>query len=757
MFNINSCFKSVLTILFLSVYIVNAHPQKQKAAHQSGISFDSTVFSNPSVIASYIDGTGKQVVVVNVPGVLPGKYKVPGAQPSDAAVMLTNVPAYDWSFGCSATAAAMMAGYYDNHGYPGIYTGPANGGVAPMNNSIWGSATINGEVRSLCPLSATRQGLDGRATRGHVDDYWISAGSSAPDPFIGNWPQHEYGDCTADFMKTNQSEYGNSDGSTIYAFYVDGSPFTGTEGADGNFGLRLFFESREVEVFGYFNQYISGYNGNLSGFTFEQYKQQIDAGRPVIIQLAGHSVLGVGYDDTGQKVYVHNTWDYGVSELTWGGIYADMQHYAVSVIELVPMANTILTIDPANFIADWNEGSASFSVISNKNWIVSDDADWLILAPETGIGNGNFTALFEENPQIQSRTAQITVSVSTAKDGERLSGAGKSGKFEPLLYEDFSGNMIPEGWEVQGPGQANWYIENSASAGAPPPCLRFNWEPSFIGTSRIATSIINTAGISSMTLMFKHAAGVYSNSFNIGVAVSQDGGNTWQPIWTVTLNAGIGPETVTLPITIDQADTQQFRLSFFFEGNTWDLWDWNIDNILLAENKSSETITLVQEPHPAANQMIPVNAGWSGISTFLNPANPAIEQILAGIEDQLIILKDFEGNTYQPEAKGNIINWDCTKGYFVKMASADDLEMIGLETSGNQVIIEEGWNLIPVYSDVPVDIETYFSDHSDKIEIITEVAGLKVFWPEKEISTLTQLTPGKAYLLKASETFTFSR
>ncbi len=94
-----------------------------------------------------------------------------------------------------------------------MYTGPSYAGVMPMNNSGWGSVIISGEVRKQCPLSATRQTLDGRVDRGNVDDYWIKYSDPGPDPFIvGGWQEHTWGECTADFMKTSQSTYGNNDG-----------------------------------------------------------------------------------------------------------------------------------------------------------------------------------------------------------------------------------------------------------------------------------------------------------------------------------------------------------------------------------------------------------------------------------------------------------------------------------------------------------------------------------------------------------------
>ena len=64
---------------------------------------------------------------------------------------ISNVPALSWSFGCSATSAAMMFGHYDNSGYPNMYAGPTNGGVFPMTNESWGTTVINGEDKGLVP------------------------------------------------------------------------------------------------------------------------------------------------------------------------------------------------------------------------------------------------------------------------------------------------------------------------------------------------------------------------------------------------------------------------------------------------------------------------------------------------------------------------------------------------------------------------------------------------------------------------------
>jgi uncharacterized protein (TIGR02145 family) len=155
-------------------------------------------------------------------------------------------------------------------------------------------------------------------------------------------------------------------------------------------------------------------------------------------------------------------------------------------------------------------------------------------------------------------------------------------------------------------------------------------------------------------------------------------------------------------------------------------------------------------------QTIQLIQGWSGISSYLDIRNEEVEQIMAAIEDKLIILKDFEGNAYQPQNK-DLLNWDFTKGYYLKMASSDSLEITGLYPLSKQLDLQQGWNLIPVLNDEPVDIEDHFYGNLDKVEIITEVAGLKVFWPDKEITTLQQLNPGKAYLVKTKAPLSLSK
>jgi len=325
------------------------------------------------VFDTIVDENGNIIYGMKVPGGYPPDIKMPVAIPSKGSVILST-PSFSWSFGCSATAASMAAGYYDNNGYPDMYNGPTNGGVCPMDNSSWPTVTINGESRDQCPLSATRNGLDGRTTRGHVDDYWVSYESSDTDPWITNgWSEHTWGDCTGDYMGTNQSSYENIDGATTFYYNENGTPlydYTGSEpGArDGCHGLREFYESRGYNVVTNFTQLIYGYDGNTQGYTLANFQAQIDAGRPVLINVTGHTMLAVGYEDDGSGlIYIHDTWDYSLHSMIWGGSYSGMQHWGMTVVELEESAET-------DDFTITNQGSSDLSVNS-----ISENANWLTL------------------------------------------------------------------------------------------------------------------------------------------------------------------------------------------------------------------------------------------------------------------------------------------------------------------------------------------------------------------------------------------
>jgi hypothetical protein len=337
-----------MTVLILAggaptVFAQDEEPPTPEA--QEGAGEDIT-----SRIITAEDGTELEEIIIDGPPTPPEGYEeerqAVEPPPNLRGVAYTlAVPAYDWYFGCSATSGSMIAAYYDRVGLSNIYTGPTNGGVMPMNNKVWPRWSDGaGGNYGQNPLTASRKGLDGRTTRGSVNDYWVKVYSQAQDPYItGGWSQHAWSDAIGDYMKTSQSAYGNIDGSTtFYSWNTSPDPLTCADMVthsitkDGTYGRKLFYEARGYTVTDCYNQKT---DNNGGGFTFAKYKAEIDAGRPVMINLNRHTVVGIGYSDP-NKVYINDTWDNSTHSMTWGGSYSGLVMLSVSIVNLDFSINT---------------------------------------------------------------------------------------------------------------------------------------------------------------------------------------------------------------------------------------------------------------------------------------------------------------------------------------------------------------------------------------------------------------------------------
>jgi hypothetical protein len=240
-------------------------------------------------------------------------FLVFGLLPSSWAaenVIITDVPDYNWYAGCFGAASGNLMGYWDRHGMQNFYTGPANGGVAPLDS--FGSHV---GIRSLW---ASKAGFDGRPADkpGHIDDYWefffdenrYSYESTATDPYvIAGRPEHAP-DCTGDFMGSSQNKWSDLDGEcsgNIDAFSfnfwdktggkrINFAPpaLNGLPVRDIQSGFRAWCQSRGYDS-DVFSQMVD-FNPTIpsgTGFTFADLKAEIDSGYPVMLFLQNPSPL----------------------------------------------------------------------------------------------------------------------------------------------------------------------------------------------------------------------------------------------------------------------------------------------------------------------------------------------------------------------------------------------------------------------------------------------------------------------------------
>jgi len=341
--------------------------------------------------------------------------------------IIANFPSYSWVFGCSAVSGAMIAAYYDRGLYPNLYTGPTNGGVMPITDTSWPTWSDGYDTYPNNPLIASHNGIDGRTSKGSIDDYWIQYGSSTQDPYItGGWTQHSWGTAIGDYMKTSQSAYGNTDGSTtFYNWTSSPNKLTCADMAtnnisqyDGTYGRKLFYEARGYTVTDCYNQKT---DNNGGGFTLNNFKAEIDAGHPVLLNLAGHSIVGYGYN--GSTIYIRDTWDSDPAHsytMTWGGSYSGMSLQSVSVVHLssLMLSNHMylpLIQKPQQIVTNpilnpgFEQGHTSWTEYSALGWDVILEA---VEAPVTAHG-GSWLAWLGGDDLETSRLSQtLTISAS---------------------------------------------------------------------------------------------------------------------------------------------------------------------------------------------------------------------------------------------------------------------------------------------------------------------------------------------------------
>jgi hypothetical protein len=238
--------------------------------------------------------------------------------------MLSGTADYDWWYGCSPTSAGMLMGYYDRNGYGGLsYSNLIPGGVAeastfPSTEGTWSYAAQYAI-----------------ASPGHVADFYGGGyGASGDDVDAGR-----SFDSLADFMGTSQDSIGNPNGSTTFYYYINGAPLPasdlpayGLQDLDGMYGVGEYIDYAGYSVASLYTQATDNL-GLTFGFSFEDYMNEIGAGRAVLLHVQGHTMAGIGYDEFG-NIVLYDTWSPGPHTMAWGGAYSGLGLWGVTVFEL---------------------------------------------------------------------------------------------------------------------------------------------------------------------------------------------------------------------------------------------------------------------------------------------------------------------------------------------------------------------------------------------------------------------------------------
>jgi hypothetical protein len=145
-------------------------------------------------------------------------------------------------------------------------------------------------------------------------------------------------------------------------------------------------------------------------------------------------------------------------------------------------------------------------------------------------------------------------------------------------------------------------------------------------------------------------------------------------------------------------------------------------------------------------QAISLPSGWSIFSTYINPVNQSIVNIVSQLSN-LIMLKDGDGNVYWPQYGVNSIgNISTGKGYNVKMSQPQFLYISGsiITPESTPVNIPQGWSIIGYLRQSPAPIVTMLGSISGAVKLVKSGGG-QVYWPQYGVNNIVNMNPGEGY------------
>ena len=257
---------------------------------------------------------------------------------SDGDVLLSgSMPQVEYMYGCVPTAVAMLLGYYDLYGYQGKdLTNIVSGKVDLKSRGTDGNAydmdafdTVLGSLAASKEYVYRFYSRDGKETTPEQElEYTFRDDNKTLN--TDEW------NCLADYLGTGQFWRGADNLVTLVAYCSLADLYNNNYGdvrmTDGTTtrmvryndttmlpGLDLYVQSRgyqlDYEVTGTYQVDVAG-----GSFTFNDYMKEIDSGRPVLISIEEHVMIGYGYNKKTQEIIFDDCYK-ADRRMKWNGTY----------------------------------------------------------------------------------------------------------------------------------------------------------------------------------------------------------------------------------------------------------------------------------------------------------------------------------------------------------------------------------------------------------------------------------------------------
>jgi len=146
-------------------------------------------------------------------------------------------------------------------------------------------------------------------------------------------------------------------------------------------------------------------------------------------------------------------------------------------------------------------------------------------------------------------------------------------------------------------------------------------------------------------------------------------------------------------------------------------------------------------------QVVVLNGGWTLFSTYIEPEFNLAEEVFAGYEQNVIIVKNNTGAVYWPDF-GFDFAMISGHGFHAKMNQLTYLEVVGeqIQPEEHPIILTSGWNMIAYLRENPADIESVFADVVSDLVIVKDGDG-NVYLPIWNYNSIVEMEAGKGYHL----------
>jgi hypothetical protein len=151
----------------------------------------------------------------------------------------------------------------------------------------------------------------------------------------------------------------------------------------------------------------------------------------------------------------------------------------------------------------------------------------------------------------------------------------------------------------------------------------------------------------------------------------------------------------------------------------------------------------------ALAQDVALTAGWNMISSNVLPADPAMETLFEYIENDVVLMKNGDGEVYWPANRINQIgDWNEQHGYQIYMNSPATLRIGGAAILPQQSPIDllAGWNMVAYLGDSAAPAEEALASIVNQLYLAKDGNG-DVYWPEFGINQFGDMAPGQGYKL----------